>query len=111
MSPLQKLEDRIFSLHLFTEKTHNFEFVGSFIEKNNDKFLGLFDSFVRDLSEQGVTELDIYSLQKYSENSSIFKTFDKRDTGGVILTEFVMKKFQEQTNRRNSIRSSDFNKT
>ena len=111
LSPLQKLEDRIFSLHLFTEKTHNFEFVGSFIEKNNDKFLGLFDSFVRDLSEQGVTELDIYSLQKYSENSSIFKTFDKRDTGGVILTEFVMKKFQEQTNRRNSIRSSDFNKT
>ncbi|KAH9506209.1 hypothetical protein DERF_010951 [Dermatophagoides farinae] len=62
MSHLQSIDDRIFCLHLFYEKTNQFDQIKQFVDTKHDgQFIFLMDEFLRDLIEFGVRELNIFS--------------------------------------------------
>lgn len=102
LCPIQQVDDRVFSLHLFAEKSNMLEWIRKFVEKSNDKFYRLFNLFVTDLIELGVSELNIYQLKNYSEEEAVMKSRGGGSSSGetVITAEFVLRRFCEKTNSK-----------
>lgn len=106
ISPFQKIDDRIFALHRFVEKSAHLEHVRQFLDKSNvNKFSRLFQAFVADLEENGVELLNIYDLQSYADEEypTVFKEHFNCSLGQTTSTpsdsfsiKFVQTKFSQQ---------------
>ncbi|OTF73990.1 BEACH domain containing protein, partial [Euroglyphus maynei] len=102
MSHLQSIDDRIFCLHLFYEKSNQFDQIKQFIDKHDDQFIFLMDEFLRDLIEFGVKELNIFSWSSL-ENSYYMVDDDsnsninrQQQQPSAILMSHVYRKFRRQ---------------
>ncbi|KAH9412721.1 hypothetical protein DERP_006688, partial [Dermatophagoides pteronyssinus] len=100
MSHLQSLDDRIFCLHLFYEKSHQFDQLKQFVDKHDDQFRFLMDEFLRDLIDFGVKELNIFSWSAFDESFvSVNNDNDsQQQQPSAILMSHVYRKFRHQFN-------------
>lgn len=64
ISPFQSVEDRVFALHLYVDKTKLLLHAKKFMDNKKSEFIPLLAAFVLDLKELGVTKLNAYNLDK-----------------------------------------------